>query len=349
MSNLDIKLQSEYFASIDNNILSLGQALLLLTREHNERVAREAIRKYCMKTTVEETQRIGMEFLYINGYTADLQNLIIKNKNSLNQLNQEWADVYQVLIDRRYRRHETHIYLRRLKNIKTDDPQLKCLIELSKVALYYDQNEFGKIGNFLDIQHNLFNQIKDDFLFSSYRLKLYQHLFVYYWVRNELIMARKYAFRALNKTNSALTKASLNINLGLTYTFDTLQQGMYHLNEAKKITKELGLNKTYESINQRNIPFLAAIFKQVEGVTSNDKSEQAHLEIAKGNHDKAIAILEDVPIDSPFKLYYLGLAKQDEAILQQSYTDFIEKRSDYFFSRLPFNALKNLTNIKSSY
>lgn len=342
MSNLDIKLQSEYFTSIDNNILSLGQALILLRREHNEQVATEVIRKYCMETNVEEIQRVGMEFLYINGYYADLQNLVIKNKGSLNPLNQNWADVFQILIDRRYKRRQAHIYHQRLNNVKTDDPQLICLIELSKVALYYDQNEFGKIGNFLEIQPNLFNQIEDDFLLSSYNLKLYQHLFVYYWVRNELIMARKYAFRALNKTNSALTKSSLNINLGLTYTFDTFQQGMYHTNEALKISRKHGLNKIHESIKQYNIPFLAAHFKQVDGISSTDKSEQAHIEIAKGNRDKAIAILNEVPIDSPFKLYYLGLAKQDENILQQSYTDFIEKRSDYFFSRLPFNALKKL-------
>src|SRR5699024_2710998 len=270
-----------------------------------------------------------------NGYTADLQNLIIKNKNSLNQSNQEWADVYQVLIDRRYRRHETHIYLRRLKNIKTDDPQLKCLIELSKVALYYDQNEFGKIGNFLDIQHNLFNQIKDDFLFSSYRLKLYQHLFVYYWVRNELIMARKYAFRALNETNSVLTKASLHTNLGLTYTFDTYAQGMYHFKEALKLANTYQLEQVKRSIQQKNIPFFSAHVGDVEGIETDDRSEQAHLEISKGNRSKAITILEQMPLDSPFKLYYLGLAKQDKAILLQSYSDFINKRSDYFFSRLP--------------
>lgn len=347
MSNLDIKLQTEYFNSIDNNTLSLGQAMVLLTREHNEQMARELIRKYCIKTTSEEIQRVGMEFLYINGYTIDLQKLIIKNKSSANPLNQKWSVVYQTLIDRRSKRHQTHIYLRRLNNIKTNDPQLTCLIELTKVALYYDQNEFGKIGNFLDIQPSLFNQIEDDFLLSSFNLKLYQHLFVYYWVRNELIMARKYAFRALNKTNSALTKSSLNINLGLTYTFDTYQQGMYHLNEALKITKENKLEEAYESIIQKNIPFIAANFKQVDGITSDDKSEQAHIEIAKGNHDKAVAILESTPIDSPFKLYYLGLAKQDEAILQQSYTEFIEKRSDYFFSRLPFNALTRLR--QSSY
>src|SRR5690625_5703464 len=95
---------------------------------------------------------------------------------------------------------------------------------------------------------------------------------------------------------------------------------MNHLNEAIKITKENKLEEAYKSIIQKNIPFIAANFKRVDGITSNDKSEQAHIEIAKGNHDKAVAILESTTMDSPFKLYYLGLAKQDEAILDRKST-----------------------------
>jgi len=342
MSNLDIHLDSNYFVLMDDNNLSLGQAILLLTQQHNEQVASEVIRKYCLETPDEKNQRVGMEFLYINGYYTDLQYLIIKNKASLNILNQKWADLFQILLDRRYKRNKAHIYLQRLKEFQTGDPELICLIEFTRLSLYYDQNEFGKIGNLLEKQPNLFNKIEDDYILSSCYLRLYQHLFVYYWVRNEVIMARKYAFRALNETNSALTKSAINTNLGLTYTFDTYQQGMYHLNQALKISKKHGLENIYQSIQEYNIPFLSAHFKRAEGITSIDKSEQAHIEIAKGNNEKAINILKDIPMDSPFKLYYLGLAKQDEAILEKAYTDFIEKRSDYFFSRLPFNALKKI-------
>lgn len=346
MTDLGMDFRIAYFDPIDEDTLSLGEAIFLLSHEHDEYTANEVIRLYCMETPVEKFQRIGMEFLYINGYYTELQRLIMKNKASMNILNQTWADVFQVLLDRRNkRRGQAHIYLRRLQEIKTDDPELICLIELSKIALYYDLSEFGKIGNFLDIQPGLFNKIEDDFLLSSCKLRLYQILFIYYWTRNEVIMARKFAFRALNESNSVLTKSALHVNLGLTYTFDTYQQGMYHFNQALKITEQYGLDKISNSVRNYNIPFLSAHFKQVDGISSIDQSEQAHIEIAKGNHDKAIRLLQDVDINSPFKLYYLGLAKQDEALLQQAYTDFIEKRSDYFFSRLPFSALKQLRSL----
>lgn len=345
MANLDINLKSDYFVSIDNQTLTLGQAILLLTREHDEIVAHDTIRKYCLETESEKFQRVGLEYLYINGHYSDLEVLIIKNKASINILNHQWADVFQILLDRRLNRDQAHIFLSRLKQIRTEDPELLCLIELAKVAFYNDMNLFGEIGHLLEMQSRLFNRIEDDFILSSCKLRLYQHLFVYYWVRNELIMARKFAFRALNETNSPLTKASLHVNLGLTYTFDTYQQGMYHFNEAMKIAKKHHLELILQSLEIYNIPFISAHFKQIDKITTlttSDRSEQAHIEIAKGNTEQAIHILKEVSIDSPFKLYYLGLAMQDEAILEKAYTDFIEKRSDYFFSRLPFNALKKL-------
>src|SRR5690625_6795007 len=121
MSNLDIHLDSNYFVLMDDNNLSLGQAILLLTQQHNEQVASEVIRKYCLETPDEKNPRVGMEFLYINGYYTDLQYLIIKNKASLNILNQKWADLFQILLDLRYKRNKAHIYLQRLKEIKIGD------------------------------------------------------------------------------------------------------------------------------------------------------------------------------------------------------------------------------------
>lgn len=344
MTKIDAKQMTFYFDSIDNQILSIANAIQILSVEHNDQISNEIIRRYCLYTSIPEMQRICLEFLYMNGYYDDLQKLIAKNKESMNDINQQWAHVFQISIDRRNNRKESRMFQERLNQIITDDPELRCLIELTRVALYYDQSDFSYFGNFLAIQPDLFSQVQDDYLLSSYTLRLYQYYFLYYWSQNNVIIARKYAFRVLNKTSSASTKASINVNLGLTYMFDTYQQGMHHLNEALKISKHHGLDHIYKSVIQNNIPFLSAHFKQLDGITSEVKSEQAHIEIAKGNNKKAIAILKDIPIDTPFKLYYLGLAKQDEAILEQSYSDFIKKRSDYFCSRLPFNALNNLRN-----
>ncbi|MDY0394211.1 AimR family lysis-lysogeny pheromone receptor [Virgibacillus halophilus] len=192
------------------------------------------------------------------------------------------------------------------------------------------------------MQPRLFSNVKDVFLLSCFHNRLNQYLFMYHWSRNELIIARKYAFRALTQTSSDLIKASIHINLGLTYTFDTYQQGMYHLNAALSLAEGIGAKKVIDTIKIHNIPFLSAHFGETEGIETVDQSEQAHLEIARGNISKAIAILENSPLSNPFDLYYMGLAKRDKDLLTASYNHFIEKQGDLFFARLPLNAMKKL-------
>ncbi|SFB26769.1 hypothetical protein SAMN04488072_11266 [Lentibacillus halodurans] len=337
--------KSDLLINLSNNDeLTLEQVMLVLEKEHDEQTVEQLIRKFCLETTSDNTQKKGMEYLYMNGYYDDLQQSIIKNKSSKNPSNQKWAEVYQLTLDRKQRRYSDQEILRHVNAMKTDEPELKCLLEFIKVTVYYGRGEYGKLGNILEKQQYLFEKINDHFLLEFFHDRLYHNLFVYFLVRNEVIMARKYAFRVLTRTTNSKTKISLHINLALSYMYDTYYQGMYHLNEALKIAKKDDLNRIANIIVQNNIPFLSAHFKKVENITSTDKSEQAHIEIAKGNYFKARAILKEIEIDSPFKMYYLGMAKQDKSLLLQSYNNFIEKRSDYFFSRLPLNALQKMSD-----
>lgn len=321
---------------------ALEQVLQVLKQEHDEHTADRLARNFCLQTTSNEISKKGMEFLYMNGHYDDLQKLINKNKQSDCRSNRNWAAVYQVTIDRKHRRYLPNETIRQLRDIRTDEPELHCLIEFIKINIYHGMNDFSQFGNSLEKQQYLFEKIEDRFLLSFFQIRLNQSLFIFYLIRNEVIMARKYAFRVLNDTTSPNTKINIHSHLGLSYLYDTYFQGMYHMSEALKIAKKHDLQSRVEAIVQKNIPFLSAHFKKVEGVTSTDKSEQAHIEIAKGNNAKAESILSEISIDSPFKLYYLGLAKQDKNILLKAYNSFIENRSDYFFSRMPLRSIRKM-------
>lgn len=332
----------------ENNV-SLEQVNLVLRQEHDNETALKLMRNFCLQSISEDVQKKGMEFLYINGYINDLQVLINKNNTSRNQTNREWAKMYQMVVNRKRGRDPfPREQLKELDNIQAVDPELRCIIEFFKIAIHFDLREFGKIGNFLDKQASLFDAVEDQLLLSYFNLRLYQNLFIYYWTRNELIMARKYAFRVLNETTNNKTVVNTHINLALTYTFDTYFQGMYHLNEAKRLAKKHHFENTIRIIDRYNIPFLAAHFNQTDGIVTDDPSEQAHLEIAKGHNEKAISILSTLPLDSPFELYYMGLAKRDKDMLLRAYNNFIEKRSDYFFCRLPLSVLVDMDSTSIS-
>lgn len=328
--------------------LSLEHIISMLTTQYDEQTVIEIVRKLCLQSNKNEIMKKGMEFLYENGFYEDLQILIGKNNKSNYKSNNQWAAVYQLMMDRKLNKFTPLEILRHVTSLHSNDFELICLIEFIKISAYYDMHEFGRLGNFLDKQQVLFDSVHDLFLLSYFDKRMDETLFTYYWVRNELIIARKYAFRILNLTQNPRTKAAMNINLALTYTFDTYQQGMHHLDKAKKISIEHGLMDNINIIENRNIPFLSAHHKRVEGISSTDPSEQAHIEIAKGNMKKAEGILRKLSMESPFQMYYLGLATNDKGLLFKAYNCFIEKRSDHFFARLPMLALQKMGALETS-
>src|SRR5690606_30485950 len=193
MSYGSISIMPETLTPIsENDELSIGQIILLLSQEHEEEEVVDLTRKYCLQSSSNEIQKKGMEFLYMNGFFDDLRILITKNQLTNHPSNQLWAEVYQIILDRRDRKYSVGEMRTRLQEMIPTDPELKCLIELVIVDTYFNQMDFGQFGNFLEKQQELFEPIQDNFILSSFNLRTYQKLFIYYWTRNELIMARKY-------------------------------------------------------------------------------------------------------------------------------------------------------------
>ncbi|ASN04082.1 AimR family lysis-lysogeny pheromone receptor [Virgibacillus necropolis] len=336
-------LATNSILSISNDgKLSLEHVISMLSTQYDEKTVLELVRKLCLQSNKIEIMKKGMELLYMNGFYHDLQILIDKNNESEHKSNNQWSAVYQLMIDRKLNRLTPLEIIDRASSLQSDEPEVKFLIEFTKISAYYAMRDFGKMGNFIEKQQQLYSAVRDPFIVSYFDVRFYQLLFVYHWSRNELIMARKYAFRLLNLTQSPRIKVAVNINLGLSYTFDTFKQGIHHLKEAKKISIEHGFMDNINLIQNRNIPFLSAYHKKVIGISTSDKSEQAHIEIAKGNHRKAETMLRKLSMDSPFRLYYMGLATNDKNLLYQSYNYFIDKRSDHFFSRLAIHALQEM-------
>ena len=330
--------------SLNRDALSLAEVIHILSQEHDNQTAIQLARDWCMQTKDLYIKKISMEFMYINGHYDQLEQLISENKNSDLVSNQKWAEIYQLMLERRQKRISPEMILSKLETFDTNgEPELMLLVEFLKVSVYYSLYKFHKVGNFLEKEKRLLDQVEDRFMASSFKVRTYQNLFFYHWTRNELIIARKYAFQVLNETIDMQVKASLHVNLGLTYTFDSFEQAMLHLQKALSISEKYGYTYITQLIERQNIPFICAHFNRPELFKTDDLSEHAHLEIKKGNLQKAVAILETISLDSPFKLYYMGMAKRDKQILIESYHQFVRKRGDYFFARLPLNAIKELS------
>ncbi|MFD1852156.1 AimR family lysis-lysogeny pheromone receptor [Oceanobacillus bengalensis] len=302
----------------------------------------QMMRRFFLQTSSIDVQKKGLEFLYMNGFYDDLQLLIKINQQSDYTSNRNWARIYQILLDTKSGQYSPEELLQQLEQLHTQETEVLCLKEFAKINIYYNRNQYNEFGNFLNTIEQLFLMIDDYFLLDYFKLRISQIYFVYSLMKNELIIARKYGYKVLTLTKSPSIQVDAHIKLGLSYTFDSYSQGIYHLEQALKIAKKHHLTEKIYLIEQRNIPFLSAKFKKVENISTNDISEQAHIEIAKGNDEKAVELLEDVSLDTPFRLYYMGKAKGDRNLLIRAYKEFIHERGDYFFSRLPLDELRKI-------
>src|SRR5699024_8572399 len=100
MDDSKITVMSEYAMILGIDLLFEDIVILILQKNDHE-TAHDLTRQYCLQSPSDEICKTCMEFLYMNGYFDDLRRIIDSNKTSQQQTNQLWAEIYQIMIDRR--------------------------------------------------------------------------------------------------------------------------------------------------------------------------------------------------------------------------------------------------------
>ncbi|SEN91011.1 hypothetical protein SAMN04488134_102256 [Amphibacillus marinus] len=324
--------------------LSAEQFKSWLAEDVAEKDHNKAWCQYYKNTTDSYSMCIGMEFLYAHNFHQDLLQLLKKNKASLIKNNQDWARFFELTLAFDSDSLSFSIIYQQLNVITTNDPALKAFISALKISLQLMHYNFTWVGEELEDFRDKTYQVSHPILRPFVLNRLEKILFFYHWKRNDMLLARKYGFNLLTRATNHLYLAELNVNLSLTYIFDDFNSASFHLEEAYRIATTLKVDRLINMIEQRNRPFIYAHFNKPEGIVTNDRNEQAHLALVRGNLHEVERLLADIKDHTPFTKYFLGRARQDRHLLQQSYNEFIEQRSDYFFARLPLNILKELSS-----
>lgn len=332
------------YLNVNSRDVTLSYLYEVLRTKIEECTAIKLLSNYCFRCISKDIQKKGMEFLYMHGFQKEQELLIEKNLQAEDPEVRHWAEAYRLSNLLREEKSPPKDVLEQLKELTPADRELYCFVEMLKIQVNMKLFNYEPAVNFLNIAEELFAGIDDHLLQQFYQIRYRQILLTYYLARNEIIIARKTAYEIINETKNPYILVDTHKKLGLSYTFDSYYLGMYHLKEALQIAKENDIANEVYKIENHTIPFLAAHFGKTENIKTKDLEEQAHLEIARGNKDKAIQILQSLRSKSPFQLYYLGKAKKDRAILMTAYKQFIHDYSDYFFGRLPLNELKKLAD-----
>ncbi|QHE51056.1 AimR family lysis-lysogeny pheromone receptor [Pontibacillus sp. HMF3514] len=325
---------------IGENEPSLFSVLQELSKKYDEKTTIFLTKEFCLNCQTYENQRVGMEFLYMNGFREELKTLVNINKDSSNQNNVAWGEVYDFILHRKIMAQYRGEVLSFVDNYETDDEILRCLLIFIKIYGHIDLCEFDVIENYREELTSLLLNIDDTLLRIYFQLRENELLFLFHWMRNEVDIARNYAHNIIDNIFNQEKKCFMHIHLSETYIFEDFDLALEHVNCAREIALDYDLDYYVKAIDNNVIPFISAINGKYQGISTNDIAEQAHLAIAAGDNEKAIKLLKDIEKRTPFQDYYYGLAANDISLLLSSYKRFLNERNDQFFARLPYLELK---------
>ncbi|MDC3416720.1 AimR family lysis-lysogeny pheromone receptor [Aquibacillus sp. 3ASR75-54] len=189
-----------------DSYLSQGRSLYfheyisLVSMNCDEKTVIEMAKRFCDQTMIEDNWIVGMEFFYMNGNMREVDKLIERNKQSGRDSNQSFATVYQVMVDLKRNLLSPPTAIELLDSVKINSPALYCIVTLAKVSIHYSTHQFAALGYYIDKINQYLNQINNPLLVTLYKVRMDALLFIYYWKRNELILGRKHAFRAIKQT-----------------------------------------------------------------------------------------------------------------------------------------------------
>ncbi|QST00481.1 hypothetical protein IMZ31_02485 [Pontibacillus sp. ALD_SL1] len=320
---------------------ALFTVLQQLTKEYDEVTTIRLMREFCFLCQTDENMRVGLEYLYMNGLLDEVQDLVKINENSENQVNREWAFLYQFFLDRKLRGAEIADLDTFISKFQSSDPELECLVMFTVFYAHCDKLNFAYTkGHRSELTQKML-EIESTLLRLYFQYRENEMLFVIHWRNNEVEMARHYGENLLENTLINYEKKCYVLaNLAETYIYDDFKMAINYMDQAVKIAEEYNITYYLDLFRKEIIPFIHAVNGKCEGIETTDIPEAAHLAVMKGEKEKAIELLSELESLSPFQLYYLGLAKDDEKLLYESYRRIIDEIGDYFFGRLPLRELQ---------
>ncbi|MCD5325481.1 MULTISPECIES: AimR family lysis-lysogeny pheromone receptor [Pontibacillus] len=320
---------------------ALFTVLQQLTKEYDEITTIQLTKEFCFHCQTDENKRVGLEYLYMNGLLDEVQELVKINEESANQINREWAYLYQFFLDRKLRNAEIDDFEAFFSRFQTSDPELECLIIFTKIYVHCDKFDFKVIDNYRGILTKQLLKINNTLLRIYFQLRENEMLFVHHFKRNDIEAARNYGRNLIeNSLINYAKKCYVTANLAETYVFDDFEKAKVYIKEAKDIAIKYDLSYFLGVINNRIVPFMHAVNNDCDGIETNDIPEAAHLEAVKGNAEEAVRLLNSLEELTPYQEYYLGLATGDEKVLYNSYQRLLKEKKDFFFSKLPLRELQ---------
>lgn len=286
-----------------------------------------------------ENLRLALEYASFNRNLPLLEYLINREINSDNRVNQEWAKVYQLMLQIHKKTYDEK-FLIQLRETRVGTQEMNILLRIMECYFFYYNFDFR---SFIALSKTIERDIKDvtnKFIGETFLVRISEVLLNSHFRNGDIEQCRRYANLVINSNANKFKKANAYLTLSYTYLLENYDISMRLLLKCRELLIESGNVNFLNDVDNRGIPFAKCYWsKELDTVQTNSEAEQAHLAIRKGNLDLAIDILSKIEKHTGFSKYYLGLATGNEQYFYESIAMF-KQQGDLFFINLPLIELK---------
>lgn len=319
--------------------------VLLYDDEHDKR--KSYIQHYLNVASKHESLREALEYTAIRGEFELLQQLFLKELESTNATNREWAAMYELFYKRNAERIDGKQFLELVEEKRKKVKSLEMQV-MSDILLCYALHDIGNyrlLKNYICAAGLKIEKIKNKFIQNCFRIRINEWLCVINLLSGNLIDARnkceELLFICRDDPQYTLQRANAYCNLGESYIFEDYNLSKVYLEKSLMCLGETfnpGL-KVKRQLIEYTLMFLKIHHsKDVEGIdVEMHPAEKAYLLIKQGDKKAAAEILEELEKNkglSAFQLCYMGLAKDDLNLIKKS-LEMFEEIGNVFYAKLP--------------
>lgn len=294
--------------------------------------------------------RETLEYTSYRGELELLKTMIEKERQSPYAKNREAAIVYEILYKRSLERFNGDELLNQLEDVKKKVKHIEnsAMCDLLMCYLLYDTGNYRSILSYVKSAEEKVEQIsvrKNRFIKSSYSHRIIEILSAVHLLRGNVSECRQFSLQLIeqcgNNPQFNIQRVNAFCNLGESYIFSDYDKSLKYLNESldhlgETFNKRL---KDKKKLILQTIIFLKIYWgKPLESHFEIHPAEKAYLEIKLGNNKKAEEILVNLlKVQgrlSAFQKFYLGLARNDRKLMEES-LEIFEEKGNIFYSQLP--------------
>lgn len=319
-------------------------AFLSIIREIAPQCEQKLIEKHVQKLDPKKkAARQMLEYLSNNRLLEAMRLLLDKMKDCSNDESKEWAKVYELQYEWQvnYFTLDADLHLKKLRKLKSDDPNLIIFVQLMKCYAYYKKENDTMSSEIAEELMSELETLEDGFIKTSYTAKVNEVLsYINLWVKSDTEEARKNAtFVIESKIGKTFTAFAYHV-IGYSYYYESFEKAEKNLLISREIYRELGreaavtdADDTIERIK---------LFWDLKDSSEGFVSIQNELMYRSLKGENVVDLLEKSKDEIYCDAIYCvikGYSENSNEILHQAALKFL-KKGNTFCAKVPMLALK---------